>query len=108
MKEVCVRNKACAFLLALVCLLGLMTGASAVEMSLLDWQTEENCVQGVQEVIRLFKASHPGVTIEVETADDTILLTTFKSRLYSGDAPDLVQGKPQNMQEFIDAGYILI
>lgn len=78
-----------------------------VLLTILDWQNEQNMYNGVVELTEKFMETHPNVKFSIEIKDDTQIVETYKMRLYADDAPDIMQGKPRNMVEFIEGGFVM-
>jgi len=76
-----------------------------VTIRLVHYMGEQSKRNALDKMIQNFEKDHPNVKIDIETLQSSSYLASYKNYIAAGDAPDILFGKPQNMTEFIEAGY---
>ena len=122
MRKFCKRTSA----LALAALLATPDTTAQTEISNEESKTEESKDTGEPVTIRLvhymgeqakrdaldamlaaFSEAHPEIKVDVEVVASSSYIATYKNYIAAGEAPDIMFGKPQTMQEFVDGGYFM-
>lgn len=57
------------------------------------------------KMIEVYQKDHPNVKVDIETVNSSSYLASYKNYIAAGDMPDILFGKPQNLTEFVKAGY---
>lgn len=104
-------KKACSILLTGAMILGLGTGAVSVQaddteqvtLRYVSWKTSGED----KAYLEKFMEENPDINVEVEALDGTNYDKLLKTRLVSGDAPDVFLIKPEQYEKFVNEGYLL-
>ena len=75
-----------------------------VTIRLVHYMGEQTKRDALDEMLALFKESHPNITVDIENVNSSSYIATYKNYIAAGEAPDIMFGKPQTMTEFVEAG----
>lgn len=76
-----------------------------VTIRLVHYMGEQTKRDALDEMLAVFKESHPNITVDIENVNSSSYIATYKNYIAAGEAPDIMFGKPQTMTEFVEAGY---
>lgn len=71
------------------------------------YNSEENLQSAMQKMIDVYNRDHPDVYVELQLIPSDQFITVYKTRISAGDAPDIMQGKPRNLTEFVEGGHFM-
>ena len=77
----------------------------SVTIRLVHYMGEQTKRDALDEMLAVFKESHPNITVDIENVNSSSYIATYKNYIAAGEAPDIMFGKPQTMTEFVEAGY---
>ncbi|MDD3253521.1 MAG: extracellular solute-binding protein [Lachnospiraceae bacterium] len=78
-----------------------------VTIRMVHYMGEQTKRDGLDAMIALFEKEHPNIKVDVEAVASSSYIPTYKNYIAAGEAPDIMFGKPQNLTEFIEAGYFM-
>jgi len=82
------------------------TGES-VTIRLVHYMGEQAKRDALDAMLAAFSEAHPEIKVDVEVVASSSYIATYKNYIAAGEAPDIMFGKPQTMQEFVDGGYFM-
>ena len=76
-----------------------------VTIRLVHYMGEQAKRDALAKMIEVYQKDHPNVKVDIETVNSSSYLASYKNYIAAGDMPDILFGKPQNLTEFVKAGY---
>ncbi|WP_367932006.1 ABC transporter substrate-binding protein [Enterocloster citroniae] len=78
-----------------------------VTIRLVHYMGEQAKRDALDAMLAAFSEAHPEIKVDVEVVASSSYIATYKNYIAAGEAPDIMFGKPQTMQEFVDGGYFM-
>ena len=78
-----------------------------VTIRLVHYMGEQAKRDALDAMLAAFNEAHPEIHVDVEVVASSSYIATYKNYIAAGEAPDIMFGKPQTMQEFVDGGYFM-
>lgn len=78
-----------------------------VTIRLVHYMGEQAKRDALDAMLAAFNEAHPEIKVDVEVVASSSYIATYKNYIAAGEAPDIMFGKPQTMQEFVDGGYFM-
>lgn len=78
-----------------------------VTIRLVHYMGEQAKRDALDAMLAAFSEVHPEIKVDVEVVASSSYIATYKNYIAAGEAPDIMFGKPQTMQEFVDGGYFM-
>ncbi|MEQ2424315.1 ABC transporter substrate-binding protein, partial [Enterocloster hominis (ex Hitch et al. 2024)] len=78
-----------------------------VTIRLVHYMGEQAKRDALDAMLSAFNEAHPEIHVDVEVVASSSYIATYKNYIAAGEAPDIMFGKPQTMQEFVDGGYFM-
>ena len=78
-----------------------------VTIRLVHYMGEQAKRDALDAMLAAFSEAHPEIKVDVEVVASSCYIATYKNYIAAGEAPDIMFGKPQTMQEFVDGGYFM-
>jgi len=76
-------------------------------IKIMHYMGEQTKRDGLDLMLKEFEKTHPNVEFDVEPISSAQYVSVYKMRIFAGDAPDLMFGKPQTLKEFAEAGHFM-
>lgn len=81
--------------------------AETATIRLVHYMGEQTKRDALDTMLAAFREAHPEIQVDVEVVSSSSYIATYKNYIAAGEAPDIMFGKPQTMQEFVDGGYFM-
>ena len=78
-----------------------------VTIRLVHYMGEQAKRDALDAMLAAFNEAHPEIHVDVEVVASSSYIATYKNYIAAGEALDIMFGKPQTMQEFVDGGYFM-
>lgn len=78
-----------------------------VTIRLVHYMGEQTKRDALDAMLAAFSEAYPEIKVDVEVVASSSYIATYKNYIAAGEAPDIMFGKPQTMQEFVEGGYFM-
>ena len=78
-----------------------------VTIRLVHYMGEQAKRDALDAILADFKKENPDINVDIEVVSSSSYIATYKNYIAAGEAPDIMFGKPQNLTEFVEAGYLM-
>lgn len=86
---------------------GSEAGGEEVTIRVVHYMGEQAKRDAMDQILAAFHEEYPNIKVDIEIVSSASYIASYKNYIAAGEAPDIMFGKPQNMTEFIEAGYFM-
>ncbi len=83
------------------------TAAKNIRIKVLNYIGNEVQVTAWKNILAKYTERNPAVTFDSQSMSQTEYITQLRTRIASGDAPDIMMGQPSQYPDIIDSGYVM-